>query len=74
MNLIHLINSLMASFFYYSHWLSSPFVQVFLTSLSADDFFLYQCGLLKKKALAVLWYTRVNFKSMVFNPDVVLTF
>ena len=29
----------MAFFSHYSHWVSSPFIQVFLTSVSKDDFF-----------------------------------
>ena len=63
----------MAFFSHYSQWVSSPFVQVFLTSMSKDDFFSVSVWSIQIKAIAVLWYIRVNFKSMVFNPDVVLT-
>ena len=63
----------MAYFSHYSHWVSSPFIQVFLTSVSKDDFFSASVWSIQIKAIAVLvlWYT-VSFKSMVFN--VVLTF
>ena len=58
----------MAYFSHYSHWVSSPFIQVFLTSVSKDDFFSASVWSIQIKAIAVLvlWYT-VSFKKYGFQ-------